>query len=55
MWQAVLPKLCSEEDGMLKTLQPTCTGRDQFDDIVYMYMHSLDWDVATNEFDGVSS
>ena len=26
MWQAVLPKLCSEEDGMLKTLWPTCTG-----------------------------
>lgn len=42
MWQAVLPKLI-------------CTGRDQFDDIVYMYMHSLDWDVATNEFDGVCS
>ena len=55
MWQAVLPKLCSEENGMLKTLQPICTGRDQFDDIVYMYMHSLDWDVATNEFDGVCS
>lgn len=53
MWQAVLPKLCSEEDGMLNLA--TCTGRDQFDDIVYMYMHSLDWDVATNEFDGVCS
>lgn len=47
--------MSSNVAGSIAKAMLWCTGRDQFDDIVYMYMHSLDWDVATNEFDGVCS